>query len=78
MSEQTITWSYHNTEHGSRPNTKEVTRIDNRNQVLDELQEFRLFILLQNTLVETELKYLKSILKVVEEKANKVDILKTY
>lgn len=88
---ETHTPSYVNTERGSRRNPKEVTVIDSGNQVLDELREFRLeiktrldeqtkeFILLKNKLVntETELRDLKSILKVVQEKANKVDILET-
>ncbi|KAJ8722551.1 hypothetical protein PYW07_003731 [Mythimna separata] len=92
MMHDTFSPSYVNTERGSgRRNPKERTVTDNGNQMLDELREFRLevktrldeqmkeSILLRNQLVntETELKYVKSILKVVQEKANKVDILET-
>ena len=69
----------------------EVTVIENGNQILDEIREFHLeiktrlhqhnqeFILLQRTLVkmETELRELKSVLKVVAKKASEVDILET-
>lgn len=72
---------------GSRRNTSEV--IDTESLVLDEIREFRWevkyhleeqrkeYVLLQNRFIntETELKELKQILGVVQQKANKVEML---
>lgn len=74
----------------SRRNTAEIM-VNTEIQLLDEIREFRWevkkqleeqrneYILLQNRFIntETELKEVKQILKVVQEKANKVEMLET-
>lgn len=82
--------SYVNTkERGSRINTSEI--MDAEDQLLNEIREFRWevksqmeqqrkeYVLLQNRFINTEkeLRELKQILEVVQQKANKVDILET-
>lgn len=80
-----------NMNRGARYNLNESSMADNDNKVLEELREFRLemhnrlneqmkeYTLLQNRFhrSETELQELRKIMEVVQEKANKVDVLES-
>lgn len=89
MLNKTFTPGYVNTERGGHHNANDLSLMDNENKILEELRDFRMemktrldeqtreYTLLKNRFasIETELRELKNILKVVQEKADRVDIL---